>query len=62
MYEVEYDLDGNGALGVNPAWCGKPDGVSSRRSTSAGSTQAVNAFNPCAPDMGSRSCPTRIPF
>ena len=61
IYEVEYDLDGNGALGVNPAWCGKPDGVIPSIDL-GGVDQAVNAFNPCAPDASSRSCPTRIPF
>ena len=61
LYEVEIDLDGNGAGGVNPAWCGKPAGLIPSIDI-AGDDYAVNAFNPCAPDMGSRSCPTRIPF
>ena len=61
LYEVEYDLDGNGAGGVNPAWCGKPAGVIPSIDV-GGVDSAINAFNPCAPDMGSRSCPTRIPF
>jgi len=61
LYEVEYDLDGNGAGGVNPAWCGKPEGVIPSIDI-GGIDWAINAFNPCAPDPGSRSCPTRIPF
>ncbi|HZB06912.1 MAG TPA: hypothetical protein VE449_09995 [Thermoleophilaceae bacterium] len=61
LYEVEYDLDGNGAGGVNPAWCGKSAGLIPSIDV-GGVDSAVNAFNPCAPDMGSRSCPSRIPF
>jgi hypothetical protein len=61
LYEVEYDLDGNGAAGVNPAWCDKAEGVMPSIDI-GGVDWAVNAFNPCAPDPGSRSCPTRIPF
>ncbi len=61
LYEVEYDLDGNGAGGVNPAWCGKPEGVIPSIDI-GGVDSAINAFNPCAPDPGSRSCPTRISF
>lgn len=61
LYEVEYDLDGNGAGGVNPAWCGKAEGAIPSIDI-GGVDWAVNAFNPCAPDPGSRSCPTRVPF
>jgi hypothetical protein len=61
LYETEYDLDGNGAGGVNPAWCGKGDGLIPSIDI-GGIDYAVNAFNPCAPSMDSRSCPTRIPF
>ena len=61
IYETEYDLDGNGAFGVNPEWCGKAAGLIPSIDL-GGYDTAVNAFNPCAPDMGSRSCPTRIPF
>jgi hypothetical protein len=61
LYEVEYDLDGNGAGGVNPAWCGKAAGLVPSLFI-YGDDWAINAFNPCAPDVLSRSCPTRIPF
>ena len=61
MYEALYDLDGNGAGGVNPAWCGKLDGLVP--SVDRGGTDyAVNAFNPCAPDPASRTCPPYVPF
>jgi hypothetical protein len=61
LYEVVYDLDGNGAGGVNPAWCGKPDGVIP--SIDRGGTDwAINPYNPCAPDPNSRTCPPYIPF
>jgi hypothetical protein len=62
LYEVEYDLDGNGTTpGVNPAWCGTSEGWIPTIDR-GGEDWAVNAFNPCAPDPDSRSCPTRIPF
>jgi hypothetical protein len=61
LYEVEYDLDGNGAGGVNPAWCGKPDGLVPSIDV-GGVDWAVNAFNPCVPNELSRSCPSRKPF
>ena len=69
MYEVEYDLDGNGSIVVvpgrtirmNPEWCGKlEDWIPSI--DIGGVDYAINAFNPCAPADWSRSCPTRIPF
>ena len=62
LYETEYDLDGNGAARINPTWCftWAPGLVPSIDRD--GEDWAVNAFNPCAPDPGSRSCPTRIPF
>jgi IPT/TIG domain len=61
LYEVEYDLDGNGVGRVNPAWCGKPDGLVPSINR-GGVDWAVNAFNPCVPDDLSRSCPSRKPF
>ena len=71
LYETEYDLDGDRAgtsvdlngdgSSDNPAWCGRAaDTVPSI--DRGGSPWAVNAFNPCAPDMASRSCPSRFPF
>ena len=57
LYETEYDLDGNG----NPIWCGTSAGLVPTIDR-GGTDYAVNAFNPCAPDPGSRSCPTRVPF
>jgi IPT/TIG domain len=61
MYETIYDLDGNGAGGANPAWCGKGAGLIP--SINRGGTDwAVNAFNPCAPDPSSRTCPPYVPF
>jgi hypothetical protein len=61
LYEAIYDLDGNGAGGDNPAWCGKPAGLSPSVDR-GGEDWAVNAFNPCAPDPASRTCPPYIPF
>lgn len=57
LYEVVYDLDGNG----NTSWCGKPAGAIPTISF-GGVDRAVNPFNPCAPDMNSRTCPPYIPF
>jgi hypothetical protein len=63
LYEVVYDLDGNGALRVNPAWCLGLKGPGVIPSIDRGGVAwAVNAFNPCAPDPGARSCPSYIPF
>lgn len=62
IYEVEYDLDGNGALGVNPVWCGAWAAGVIPSIDWGGEDAAVNPFNPCAPNRTSRSCPTRIPF
>jgi hypothetical protein len=63
LYETEFDLDGNGAGGENPAWCGvAADLVPSIDRDGDGVDWAVNAMNPCAPDPDSRSCPDRIPF
>ena len=62
LYEVVYDLDGNGALRVNPEWCTiKPAGVMPSIDR-GGVDWAVNPFNPCAPDPGARTCPSYIPF
>ena len=61
LYEVVYDLDGNGAAGVNPPWCGKGDGIIPSIDR-GGVDWAINPFNPCAPDPNSRSCPDYIPF
>jgi hypothetical protein len=57
LYEVVYDLDGNG----QPIWCGKGVGVIPTISF-GGSDRAINPFNPCAPDPASRTCPPYIPF
>ena len=62
LYETEYDLDGNGAGGVNPDWCGKPAGVVPSIDPGNGVDWAVNPFNPCVPDDLARSCPSRKPF
>jgi len=56
LYEVEKDLDGNG----QPAWCGT-DPLVMPTIDIGGVPFAINPFNPCAPDMGSRTCP-RIPL
>jgi hypothetical protein len=62
LYEVVYDLDGNGFGGVNPAWCaGHPDGVIPSIDR-GGVDWAINPFNPCAPNPDSRTCPPYIPF
>jgi len=63
LYEVVYDLDGNGVGGVNPPWCGglKPEGVIPSIDR-GGVDWAINPFNPCAPDPQSRTCPSYIPF
>ena len=57
MYEVIRDVDGNG----QPDWCGKPSPLVPSIDR-GGEAWAVNAFNPCAPDPGSRSCPSYVPF
>jgi hypothetical protein len=57
LYEVVYDLDGNG----QPAWCGKGAGVIPTIFFGGGD-RAINPFNPCAPDPSSRTCPPYIPF
>jgi hypothetical protein len=57
LYEVVYDLDGNG----QPAWCGRAPGVIPTISFGGGD-RAINPFNPCAPDPNSRTCPPYIPF
>jgi hypothetical protein len=69
LYETEYDLDHNGADSdfdgrwENPAWCGwAADIIPSIDRDGDGTPWAINAFNPCAPNMESRSCPSRIPF
>jgi hypothetical protein len=66
LYETEKDLDGNGAGGDNPAWCGKAAGlipsVDGASLGYPGVAFAVNAFNPCAPNPASRSCPSRRPM
>jgi hypothetical protein len=64
LYEVSYDLDGNGAGGpdrLNPAWCGKVEGAIPSIDR-GGQDWAINPFNPCAPDRFSRTCPEYIPF
>ena len=61
LYEVVYDLDGNGAGGVNPAWCGKPAGLIPSIDR-GGVDWAINPFNPCVPNPDSRTCPAYIPF
>jgi hypothetical protein len=57
LYEVVYDLDGNG----QPAWCGKAAGAIPTIAFGGGD-RAINPFNPCAPDPSSRTCPPYIPF
>jgi hypothetical protein len=62
LYEVVYDLDGNGFGGVNPVWCaGHPEGVIPSIDR-GGVDWAINPFNPCAPNPDSRTCPPYIPF
>jgi hypothetical protein len=57
IYEVQQDLDLNG----QPAWCGYGVGVVPSVDI-GGEDWAVNAFNPCAPDPGSRTCDDYVPF
>jgi hypothetical protein len=61
MYEVFKDVDGNGVGGDNPDWCGKPSPLVPSVDR-GGEDWAVNAFNPCAPDPTSRTCPPYVPF
>jgi hypothetical protein len=49
--------DGDG----NPAWCTYSAGVVPTIDF-GGITSAVNAFNPCAPNPVSRTCPDWKPF
>jgi len=57
MYEVKYDLDGNG----NPAWCGWAPGVMPTI-LAGGVDVPVNAMNPCVPNRTSRTCSDYVPF
>jgi hypothetical protein len=68
IYEVVRDMDGDGGFNCTIL---DDDGneVSNETYPSidvdpgpAVDPWGINAFNPCAPDPGSRSCPTRIPF
>jgi IPT/TIG domain len=61
LYEVVSDLDDNGDGQFNPAWCGRTPGWIPSIDR-GGEDWAVNPFNPCAPDMSSRSCPAYIPL
>jgi IPT/TIG domain len=68
IYETEFDLDGNGGpppvgftKGINPPWCGYGNDPVPVPSISFGGVDAaVNPFNPCAPNMNSRTCPDYI--
>jgi hypothetical protein len=66
LYEVVYDLDGNGPGGPdrpNPAWCGGLKPVDAIPSIDRGGVDwAINPFNPCVPDPNARTCPPYIPF
>jgi hypothetical protein len=66
LYEVVYDLDGNGPGGPgrpNPDWCGKPVGAGGVPTITFGGLKApINPFNPCVPNQDSRTCPSYIPF
>jgi len=53
LYETSYDLDGDGQASCLP-------GAASI--DVAGESRLVNAFNPCAPNPSSRSCPDYEPF
>ena len=55
LYETEYDLDGNG----NPTINGRPGTPSIDFN---GGDWAVNAMNPCAPNVASRTCEDYAPF
>jgi hypothetical protein len=57
LYETVKDGDGDG----DPAWCTYGPGVVPTVSF-GGITSAVNAFNPCAPNPVSRTCPDWKPF
>ena len=62
LYETVSNLDDNGAdPEFNPPWCGKDLGWIPSIDR-GGVDWAINPFNPCAPDMRSRSCPPYIPF
>ena len=55
LYETEYDLDGNG----NPTINGRPGTPSIDYNLA---DWAVNAMNPCAPNVDSRTCEDYAPF
>jgi hypothetical protein len=57
LYETIKDVDGNG----QPTWCGYTAGLVPSINL-GGFTAAVNPFNPCAPNMDSRSCDDFVPF
>lgn len=56
LYEIAYDLDGDGQTG------GCPFPVPAPSMDIGGSPRLVNAFNPCAPDPSSRTCPDYQPL
>jgi IPT/TIG domain len=53
LYEIVSDLDGDGQASCVP-------GAASM--TFGGESRLVNAFNPCAPNPASRTCPDYVPF
>lgn len=56
LYETIKDADGNG----NPVWCGYAAGLVPTVDF-GGFAAAVNPFNPCAPNTGSRTCNDFLP-
>jgi hypothetical protein len=57
LYELVKDADGDG----DGDWCLIPGGIVPTV-TFGGEVRPVNAFNPCVPNPGSRSCPPYVPF
>jgi IPT/TIG domain-containing protein len=57
LYELLRDVDGNG----NGSWCGFAPGLIPTVDV-GGSDQAINPFNPCAPNRNSRTCNDYVPF
>ena len=57
LYELMLDVDGGG----DGSWCGFAPGLIPSV-TIGGTEQAVNPFNPCAPNRHARTCSDYVPF
>ena len=61
LYEVGYDLDGDGRRSDRAALMHLPASIDPSIDSRRGSGR-INPFNPCAPDPNSRTCQDYMPF